>query len=178
MEWAFFIVSGLIINYNLNMKYLLRIKGVSECLGIRRESLAYSLFGNGKIDLSNTDHPLCAIKELLINGDQVTINDETQKLILGEEAWFSFGQNVMSNKGSILERIDIRVMVFPLAEEAITYYQNAIEEKYIFDAWDGEFEYLVGLIYELELNNLNKAIEWYMKAKQKRFNFELIRKTN
>lgn len=157
------------------MKYVLRIKGVSECFGIRRAALAYSEYKNGEISLLNETHPISAFDKLIINDDKAILEDQEEQLIPGQEAWFSFNRNVTSSSGETIERIDLRVMLMPLAEEAIEYYKQGIEGNYYFDSWNGEFEYIISLIYDLEIGNKEQAHEWLELASKKRFKCGFIK---
>ena len=136
----------------------------------------YCLYGNGIIDLSNLTHPLNEFDHIEISDDNVIVLDNEEKISLNEETRLSYGRKVESSNGDIIERIELRLLVIPLMEESIKYYKDAIDNRNVFDSWDGEFEYLIAMIYELELNNPLEASRYYMEAKKKRFNFELIRK--
>ena len=161
------------------MKYLLRIKGVSDCAGMKRTNIAYTMMENGKVDLSNLDHPLKTFKNFELKDGNLIMENINEKLPIGEEVSYSkTSKSLLNGKNEVTEYLDIRFLVLPLDKEAIDYYKKAIEDGYIFDAWDGEFEYIIGLIYEEELNDEENAKIYFDASKKKRFRFGLINKNN
>lgn len=61
-----------------------------------------------------------------------------------------------------------------LHDDAISYYEKEINDGYMFDQWNGEFEFILGLIYSLVLNNKNESDSWLNKALDKNFKYGLI----
>ena len=156
------------------MKYILRIKCVSSCIGIRRSSLFYTVLENKTIDLKQFEHPFPGFNSLNIKDGIVTVLDKSLKLIMGEEIYFYKNDYVQSLTSKVEEMKTLGVMVMPLDSVAIDYYKDQINEGYTFDQWNGEFEYIIGLIYDYVLKDNKNSSAWYDKAKNKGFKYYLV----
>ena len=55
------------------------------------------------------------------------------------------------------------------------FYIDAINNGFFFDQWNGEFEYLLGMMYELDQNDFNHSNEYYNIALKKGFKFKLLK---
>ena len=65
------------------------------------------------------------------------------------------------------------LMLMPLDIKMKEYYEKAISDGFFFDQWNGEFEYLLGLMYKLDLNDLDLSEEYFNKALKKGFKFNM-----
>lgn len=144
---------------------VLRIKATSSCIGIRRKVLAYTDLHDGEYNFKTYEYPLSKIKFIYsINEDTLKFQDQTIKLSLANEEQFYIKNEVSTIQGDIIdEHIFINIMLMPLDIEAIPYYENAIKNGDWFDESKGEFEYLIGLIYE-NSNDFIKSQEYFKIA--------------
>ena len=156
------------------MKYILRIKAVSQCMGIRRATLAYSEYNDKIINLADTDQPLKKFKNIEINNNKITYNGSTLDLVLNEEIYFYLNRSVNTGNSIETEQNVLGIMLMELHDDAISYYEKEINDGYMFDQWNGEFEFIIGLIYSLVLNNKNESDYWFNKALDKNFKYGLI----
>lgn len=157
------------------MKYVLRIKAVSQCFGIRRANVIYLEMKDRVFDLTSQDHPMASFKGITIKGNSVSVLDTTNELKIGEDVFFYKNSNVSTQTGEVVETKAMGVMMLPLDIEMLDYYQNAINNGERFDTWNGEMEYILGMMYELDQNNDLEAEEWYNKALEKGFKFKLLK---
>lgn len=160
------------------MKYILRLKAVSQCYGIRRATLTYIDLNDGVYSLTCLEHPLNKFKDIIIKDKTITILEENKDLRLGEDIFFYKDNIVKTPTGNTKETLALGVMLFPLDKGMESYYLDAIEKGQKFDQWNGEIEYLLSMMYELDLNDLDKAKEYYDKAQKKGFNYSLYTKIN
>lgn len=65
------------------------------------------------------------------------------------------------------EYVYFEILPLELDEEAVLFYEDSIKNGYIFDEKAGEFEYILGLIYEN--SDLDKANEYFKLSKKKNF---------
>ena len=147
---------------------VLRLKAISNCLGIRRSVVKYINISSGSYSFEKEEYPLSKIKFELSNNDKISVsfNNNTVVLSDGIEEQFSFTNKVSTLTGdSVNEYVFLGMMILPLGLDAIPYYERAINDGNWFDERAGEFEYLIGLVYENEGNN-EKALEYFTKAKE------------
>ena len=153
--------------------YVVRIKAVSLCMGIRRSNLIYTILEDKEIDF-NFGHPMSKFKNGILNKDYLEINNEKQSLLIGEEVYW-YKNNDVESLGKIeTEKLVLGAMILELDSDMINYYEDAIKNGYIFDAWHGEFEYLLALLYDKGMNNKDLASSYYKMASDKGFKFKLV----
>ena len=153
------------------MKRILRIKAVSQCMGIRRASLTYIEYKDGLYDLSCLEHPINKFKSIKISNGLV--NDRIINPV--EEIYFNMTNKVKSLTGDETETIVMGILPLDLDYEMLDFYKKAIDNNEKFDQWNGEVEYLIGLMYLLDLNDNNNASIWFEKALNKGFKYELLK---
>ncbi len=154
------------------MKRVLRVKAVSNAIGIRRSIVSYQPCETGVYVLDKAEYPLKNLKyELKVNLNEVNLifNKEEIKLEDGISHSFKTIRKVKTLTGEELEALEYNFMVVPLNEEAITYYEESIKKGYVFDEKNGEFNYLIGLAYQ-SLGNEQLAKTYLQKAKEEGFN--------
>lgn len=153
------------------MKRVLRIKGISNAIGIRRSVVAYEACEEGVFCLDKAEYPLRNLKyELKVNNNEITLvfNKEEIKLEDGVSHSFKTIRKVKSLLKEEMESVEYNFMLIPLNEEAIKYYEDSIQKGYVFDEKNGEFNYLIGLAYRM-LGDKQKAGEYLEKAKLEGF---------
>lgn len=153
------------------MKQILRIKAVSQCIGIRRASLTYIEYKDGIYDLSFLEHPLNKFRTInisngLVNGKIITS---------GEEIYFNTNNKVKTLNGEETETIVLGILLLDLDYDMLDFYLNAISNNQKFDQWNGEIEYIIGLMYLLDKNDKSNANIWFEKAHDKGFKYELLK---
>lgn len=156
------------------MKYVIRIKAVSSCMRIRRSALCYLMDLDNTYDLSRLIHPLKKFKSLTVKDSCIIVDGKKEALSLGEEVYFYKNNNVDTGSSIEVEQLVLGAMLLPLDKDMEEYYQKKIDEGISFDEWKGEFEYLIGLMYELDLHDVINASLWYEKAKEKKFPFYIL----
>ncbi len=156
--------------------YIIRLKCVSECLGIRRSSLAYLKLQDGEYSFLDLGHPISKFEKITIKGGIAQVLNTQEELVVGDEIYFYKNKNVESLGKIVTERSTLGLLLIPLNEGMINTYKEAINDGYTFDQWHGEFEYLIALIYEYLLNDIPNANEYYEKASDKGFNYKLLNK--
>jgi hypothetical protein len=67
-------------------------------------------------------------------------------------------------------------MLIPLDKSMENQFLELIKENQTLDQWNGELEYLLGMLYEFEFHDDKKAEEYYLLAREKKFNFYLLNK--
>lgn len=153
------------------MKQILRIKAVSQCMGIRRASLTYIEYKDGIYDLSFLEHPLNKFRTINISNGLVNGKITTS----GEEIYFNLNNKVQTLNGEETETIVLGVLLLDLDYEMLDFYLNAISNNQKFDQWNGEIEYIIGLMYLLDRNDESNANIWFEKARDKGFKYELLK---
>lgn len=143
-------------------------------MSIRRATLCYTTLENKKYNLLDQTHPLSSFIELEIKDGSILCNNEEYKLKIGEEVYFYLKKNVKTLTKNETERITLGAMILPLSPEMEDYYTKCIIDNNVFDQWDGEFEYLLGLMNELCLNDIDETYKWFDKASLKGFKFKLL----
>lgn len=156
------------------MKYIVRIKCVSQCMNIRRSYLCYATLENKKYNLVEFSHPLSSFLEIEIKDGNLIWNNNVEKLLIGDDVYLYNNRNVTSLNKIETEIIVLGAMIIPIDVEMEDYYISCINDNLCFDEWNGEFEYLLGLMYELCLNDHDEAYKWYQKAIDKGFYFKLM----
>lgn len=147
------------------MKYL-RLKAVSSCLGIRRSVVAYV---SSSDDLKQSlEYPLNLI-ELCFNDniEDIEFFKEKIKLTTGVPVSHSMVRTVAGLNKDEKEYDYFEILPLELVEDAIPFYSESIKNGYVFDEKAGEFEYIIGLIYE-KIDSI-KANEYFELAKKKNF---------
>ena len=157
------------------MKYVVRVKCVSQCMSIRRGSLLYITLENKEYDLSELSHPFSRFPSLKISDGNIIVNSMSEKLLVGEEVFLNTSYKVKTLTGEDYEYIVLGAMIIPLDPDMEDYYVECINNNERFDQWPGEFEYILGMMNELCLNDSAEAMKWYDKAMNKGFAFELIK---
>lgn len=147
------------------MKYL-RIKAISNCVGIRRSSVDYI---NKVSDLNKKfEYPLnlidLKIDENLNKG--IFFQNEVS-LKCGTPIGINLARTVNGLNKEEKEYVYFEILPLELDEEAAPFYEDSIKNGYIFDEKAGEFEYILGLIYEN--SDLDKANEYFKLSKKKNF---------
>ena len=156
------------------MIYVVRVKAVSECMRIRRAALCYVKNENNTYDIHKEVHPLKKFISFTLKDSIITVDGKSEALKVGEEVFF-YKKNMVDTGNSLEEEtIVLGAMLIPLDLSMLKQYESLIEDGQTLDQWNGEFEYLIGMIYELCLHDDLKANEWYLKAKDKKFNFYLL----
>ncbi len=153
------------------MEYLVRIKCVSECIGIRRSSLIYLRMKDTSLDLTKLSHPISKFKALSLKGTALAIDSEEKSLVEGEEIYFYKTNTVKSLINNALERLTLGALLMPLHPDMLKVYDDSISKGLTFDQWSGEFEFLMGAIYEICNKDMYEAHLYYDKAMAKGFNF-------
>ena len=156
------------------MKYIIRIKAVSSCIGIRRSNLCYIRLEDKSYDLTKLPHPLKTFKGMSLNGMKLNVNGETKLLKPGYEEYYYKNNQVETLAGMETEQAVLGALLIPLDRKIDSFYNKAISDGERFDQWDGEFEYLLGLLYEYEFKDSSKAIEYYDKARAKGFSYNIL----
>lgn len=154
------------------MNRVLRIKGISNAIGIRRSIVVYMEVSEGEFTLDKAEYPLNNLKySLKIQNNQVKINYKDEEFILtdGESHTFNERRMVKSLTGEIPEFIEVNFLLVPLSSEAIKYYEDSQNKGYVFDEKNGEFSYLIGLIYK-SLGKSELSQEYFKKAHDEGFN--------
>ena len=147
------------------MKYL-RIKAISNCVGIRRSSVDYI---NKVSDLNKKfEYPLNLI-DLKIdeNLDKGIFFQNEVSLKCGTPIGINLVRIVNGLNKEEKEYVYFEILPLELDEEAAPFYEDSIKNGYIFDEKAGEFEYILGLIYEN--SDLDKASEYFKLSKKKNF---------
>lgn len=147
------------------MKYL-RIKAISNCVGIRRSSVDYI---NKASDLNKKfEYPLNLI-DLKIdeNLDKGIFFQNEVSLKCGTPIGINLVRTVNGLNKEEKEYVYFEILPLELDEEAVPFYEDSIKKGYIFDEKAGEFEYILGLIYENF--DLDKANEYFKLSKKKNF---------
>lgn len=147
------------------MKYL-RIKAISNCVGIRRSSVDYI---NKVSDLNKKfEYPLNLI-DLKIdeNLDKGIFFQNEVLLKCGTPIGINLVRTVNGLNKEEKEYVYFEILPLELDEEAAPFYEDSIKNGYIFDEKAGEFEYILGLIYEN--SDLDKANEYFKLSKKKNF---------
>ena len=152
---------------------IVRLKAVSLCLGIRRSYLAYIPYKNGVYSLADLSHPIKVFESVKLDGDTLTSLNGSE-LISNDEIFFYKNRTVVSLNKELVEQCVLGALAMDLSNNVIDFYQESIDNDIRFDEADGEYEYLIGLIYEYENNDLENAKIWYGKAIEKGFNYKLI----
>lgn len=156
------------------MKYIVRIKAVSECMRIRRAALCYVKNENNVYDIHMEPHPLKKFIKLEIK-DSTIIVDGKEEVLRDYEEVFFYKKNLVDTGSGIEEEVLVLgAMLIPLDKSFEENCLKLINENQNLDQWNGEVEYLLGMIYELKYNDDAKASSWYLKAKDKKFNFYLL----
>jgi hypothetical protein len=156
------------------MKYVVRIKAVSECMRIRRAALCHVRAENHTYDIHKEAHPLKKFISITIKDSMIIVDGKMEALKIGEEVFF-YKKNLVNTGLKMEEEILVLgAMLIPLDIEMKDHYIDLIEKGETFDQWNGEIEYLLGMMYELDLKDDSLANEWYIKAKDKKFNFSLL----
>ena len=88
------------------MKYVIRIKAVSECMRIRRSALCYLRLENHTYDIHREIHPLKKFKSIQIIDSSIIVDGYREELKIGEEVYF-YKTNIVDN-GSYIGRISLR----------------------------------------------------------------------
>lgn len=147
------------------MKYI-RIKAISNCVGIRRSAVEYI---NKASDLdAKLEYPLCLIDLKLDDKlDKANFFGNEVSLVNGTPIGINRIRKVNGLKGEENEYVYFELLPLELTSEAVPFYEDSIKNGYIFDEKAGEFEYILGLIYE-EANPL-KASEYFKFARDKNF---------
>ncbi len=147
------------------MKYL-RIKAISNCVGIRRSSVDYI---NKVSDLNKKfEYPLNLI-DLKIdeNLDKGIFFQNEVLLKCGTPIGINLVRTVNGLNKEEKEYVYFEILPLELDEEVVPFYEDSIKNGYIFDEKAGEFEYILGLIYEN--SDLDKANEYFKLSKKKNF---------
>jgi hypothetical protein len=124
---------------------IVRFKVVSECIGIRRSSIAYfKLEDNKTYDVSSFDHPLNSLKTITINENKIKFldKDEDNDIIPFKLKAYSLGNEIE-------ETCYLETKFIELNESNIDYVKKNFGE--IFDESKGEYEFMYGLY--MHLNN-------------------------
>lgn len=148
------------------MKYL-RLKAISSCMGIRRSEIYY--LNEDNIDISKFSYPLNKIKisNISLDNSTITFFDEEYHLENGNVISKRIQDKVYSLNNEEIEYLYFEILPLELSFDAISYYEDAINNNYIFDEKDGEFEYILSLIYKD--NEKDKHLEYLNLAKTKGF---------
>lgn len=147
------------------MKYL-RLKAISNCLGIRRSAVEYI---NKASDLNNkVEYPLNLI-DLKVDEklNKAYFFQNEVELKTGTPIGINRVRKVKGLNKDEDEYVYFEILPLELSNEAISFYEDSIKNGYIFDEKAGEFEYILGLIYE-QIDE-NKAKEYFDLAKKKNF---------
>lgn len=158
------------------MIYIVRIKAVSECMRIRRAALCYVRFENFTYDIHKEPHPLKKFISFKIEDSSIIIDGKKESLKVNEEVFFY--KNNMVDTGSSMENEELVLgaMLIPLDKSMENQFLELIKENQTLDQWNGELEYLLGMLYEFEFHDDKKAEEYYLLAREKKFNFYLLNK--
>ena len=156
------------------MKYVIRIKAVSECMRIRRSALCYLRLENHTYDIHMGIHPLKKFKSIQIIDSSIVVDGYREELKIGEEVYF-YKTNIVDNgMGSTSEELVLGAMIIPIDRSMEDNYLNIIEKNETIDEWKGEAFYLLGMMYEYDYKDDDRASLWYLKAKESGFNFGLF----
>lgn len=147
------------------MKYL-RIKAISNCVGIRRSSVDYI---NKVSDLNKKfEYPLNLIDLKIDENLNKGIFFQNEVLLkCGTPIGINLVRTVNGLNKEEKEYVYFEILPLELDEEAAPFYEDSIKNGYIFDEKAGEFEYILGLIYEN--SDLDKANEYFKLSKKKNF---------
>lgn len=152
---------------------IIRLKAVSLCLGIRRSYLTYIPYKNGEYSLIDLSHPIKVFESVRLDGDTLT-SLNVSEFISFDEIFFYKNRTVVSLNKELVEQCVLGALVMDLSNNVIDFYKESIDNDIRFDEADGEYEYLIGLIYEYENNDLDNAKIWYDKAIDKGFKYKMI----
>jgi hypothetical protein len=137
---------------------IIRFKAVSNCIGIRRKSIAYFLYNSNIIyDVSKYEHPLNSIKQININNNLISfldVKDSNNDVIS-----FKLKANSLGNIVEEVCYLDTKLM--DINESNIELIKK--NEKEIFDEDAGEYEFIIGYYY-LNSNNNLLANEYFKKS--------------
>ena len=153
------------------MDYIVRIKCVSECIGIRRSSLIYLKMKDTELDLTKLSHPMSKFKSLSLKGDSLIIDGKAETLRQGDEIYFYKANKVQSLDSTVDERLTLGAILMPLHPVMLKMYEKSIEDGLTFDQWSGEFEFLMGAVHEICNHDMDEANFYYDKAEAKGFSF-------
>lgn len=147
------------------MKYL-RIKAISNCVGIRRSSVDYI---NKVSDLNKKfEYPLNLIDLKIDENLNKGIFFQNEVLLkCGTPIGINLVRTVNGLNKEEKEYVYFEILPLELDEEAAPFYEDSIKNGYIFDEKAGEFEYILGLIYEN--SDLDKTNEYFKLSKKKNF---------
>ena len=101
-----------------------------------------------------------------------------EELKIGEEVYF-YKTNIVDNgMGSTSEELVLGAMIIPIDRSMEDNYLNIIEKNEAIDEWKGEAFYLLGMMYEYDYKDDERASLWYLKAKESGFTFGLFNMDN
>jgi len=136
---------------------ILRLKAVSQCIGIRRSSIAYFIYDGNKIyDVSKYEHPLNSIKTISFNDNLVSfldIKNEAKDVIPFNLKATSLGQEVS-------EVCYLEIKLMDINDSNLELVKNNFNQ--VFDESLGEYEFIYG--YYLYMNNRKEESMEYFKA--------------
>ena len=142
---------------------IIRFKAVSNCIGIRRSSIAYFLYDSNKsFDVSSYEHPLNSIKTINVNNNLISFLDKeniAEDVIPFELKASSLGQEVTE-----ICYLDVKLM--DLNDTNIEFVKNNFND--IFDELNGEYEFIVGY-YLYNSNKKEEANEYFKQSLDKGF---------
>lgn len=153
---------------------IIRLKAVSQCLGIRRSYLAYIPYENGMYSLEDLAHPMKIFKNIIVDNNNLKALDN-EELLENEEIFFYKNRKVVSLNKELIEQCVLGCLAISLNDNMIEYYIESINDDIRYDEFDGEYEFLIALIYEYIKNDLKEAKKWYDKAYEKGFNYKIIK---
>ncbi len=121
------------------MKFI-RFKAISECLGIRRSSVAYFLINEtNTYDVSTYEHPLNSLKEIKINKACVTFLGEDYDI----DHAINFKLKAHSLGNEIDEHAHLDIKFIEVNEKDLDRIKGLFDER-LDPEYSGEFEFIYG----------------------------------
>lgn len=141
----------------------IRFKAISECIGIRRSSVAYfNYFDNQAYDVSKYEHPLNSLKTIKINKACISFLDQDFDI----DHPINFQLKATSLGNEITEYCHLDVMFIEINDKNVDLLKDKFNDY--FDEYKGEYEFLVGLYY-YNNDKKNEAMEYFKVSKEKGF---------
>ncbi len=138
------------------MKFI-RFKAISECLGIRRSSVAYFLLSNeNTYDVSSYEHPLNSLKEIKINKACVTFLDQDFDI----DHPINFKLKARSLDSEIDEHCHLDIKFIEVKENDLDRIKELFDKR-LDPEYAGEFEFIYGFYL---LNNNMEADEYFKNS--------------
>ena len=117
-------------------------------------------------------HPVSIFKQIKFDNNIAEVLGKKEELQIGNESYFYNIRKVKTLTGEEVEKATLGVMLIPVSNSIVNNFIDAVSSELFFDQWDGEYEYLIGIMKEIL--NQDDCNNWYEIAKNKNFYDKLI----